>query len=147
MIGPGANLPAADHIVRYVPWSKLRRDEDDNIIGFLGTAFERKPGEDAPSYIWLEFFPGTKEDQVKESVHVFRSTIQVGKKSAFGIGNVGVVKEICEANGAAVRIVYDPVEDNLAHSEIRRFPADDIELLEALAADAFVHLVKNAEIS
>lgn len=147
MIGSGANLPTADHIVRYVPWSKLRRDGDDNIVGFLGVAFARKLGEDAPSYIWLEYFGGTKEYRVKESVYMFRSTIQVGKKSAFGIGNVGKVKSICDANGSTVRIVYDPVSGNSAHSEIRRFPIDDFELLEALAADAFVDLIKNSDIS
>jgi hypothetical protein len=29
------NLPDEDHVMRYVPWKKLRRDEDDNVLGFL----------------------------------------------------------------------------------------------------------------
>jgi len=38
------NLPNEDHVMRYVAWGKFPRDEDDNVLGFLGEAFELKPG-------------------------------------------------------------------------------------------------------
>lgn len=146
MIGSGANLPEKDHVVRYVPWSKLRRDEEDNVLGFLGVAFALKPDEDAPSYVWLEYFEGGHPKRVKDSVHIFRATMDVGKKSAFAIGNVEKIRAICKEGGFSVRIVYDPIEENPAHSEIRRFPRDEHALLEALASEAFADLVKNSDV-
>lgn len=146
MIANGMNLPDEDHVMRYVPWARLRRDEDDNVIGFLAEAFELRQNEQELSLNWLEYFDGTHEERSRASVEVFRNTRTVGKKSAFGIGNVGKIKEACSANGARVRIVYDPEDNNLAHSVIRRLPRDDLGLLEALAADCFIELVLNADV-
>src|ERR1700712_3895951 len=52
------NLPDQDHVVRCVGWTKLRRDGEDNdrVIGFLGTAFQRNPDHDGLSVNWLEYF-------------------------------------------------------------------------------------------
>jgi hypothetical protein len=146
MIGKGANLPDEDHVMRYVPWTKLRRDEDENVIGFLPHAFELRPEEESLSVNWLEYFNGDRENRIRDSVKIFRNTRNVGKKSAFGIGNVGQIKATCGANGALVRIVYEPEPNNQAHSAIRRLPRDDLGLLEALAADAFVELVRNVDV-
>jgi hypothetical protein len=141
-----ANLPNEDHVMRYVSWTKLRRDERDNVLGFLGEAFKRKPDEDSLSVNWLEHFDGDREAQIQASVRTFRRTITVGTKSAFGIGNVGKIKEVCRDRGASVRIVYEPTDDNKSHSGIRRLPRDDSILLDALAADAFAELIHNTAI-
>jgi hypothetical protein len=140
------NLPNEDHVMRYVPWTKLRKDEDDNVLGFLGEAFKLKPDEPYLSVNWLEHFDGDREVKIQAAVKTFRSTLKVGTKSAFGIGNVGRIKEICRVRGANVRIVHEPEEDNQSHSAIRRFPRDDVMLLDALAADAFLELIHNAAI-
>jgi hypothetical protein len=140
------NLPDEDHVMRYVSWARLRRDEDDNVLGFLGEAFQLRPKEESLSVNWLEYFDGERDAKIHLSVKAFRGTIMVGAKSAFGIGNVGKIKEICRTNGASVRIVYEPTDDNPSHSGIRRLPRDDLSLLEALAADAFVELVQNTAI-
>jgi hypothetical protein len=138
------NLPDEDHVMRYVSWGRLRKDEDDNVLGFLGDAFKLKPNEDYLSVNWLEYFDGDREAKIQASVGVlkiqasvgvFRKTLDVGGKSAFGIGNVAKIKEVCRGNGANVRIVYEPRDDNKSHSGIRRLPRDDFTLLEALAAD------------
>jgi hypothetical protein len=141
------NLPDDDHVMRYVPWGKLRRDEDDNIVGFLGEAFKLRPDEDALSVNWLEYFEGDREARIQASVRTFRSTLRVGTKSAFGVGNVAKIKEVCRARSARVRIVYEPREDNQSHSAIRRLPRDDAILLDALAADAFAELIYNTVIA
>ncbi len=141
----GANLPDDHHVMRYVPWNRLRRDEDDNVIGFLGQAFALKPGEESLSVNWLEYFCGDRESNIRDSVIEFRRTIKVGKKSAFGIASVKKVKDTCSATaGVKVRVVYEPSEYNPAHSGIRRLPRDDFTLLDALAADAFSELIKNS---
>jgi len=140
------NLPDEDHVMRYVSWARLRRDEDDNVLGFLGEAFQLRPGEESLSVNWLEYFDGDRDTKIRMSVKTFRETITVRTKSAFGIGNVAKIKEICRANGASVRIVYEPTDDNPSHSGIRRLPRDDLSLLEGLAADAFVELLQNTAI-
>ena len=141
------NLPNEDHVMRYVPWGKLRKDEDDKVLGFLGEAFKLKPDEDALSVNWLEYFEGDREARIQASVRTFRSTLRVGTKSAFGVGNVAKIKEVCRARSARVRIVYEPREDNQSHSAIRRLPRDDAILLDALAADAFAELIYNTVIA
>jgi hypothetical protein len=132
--------------MRYVPWGRLRRDGDDNVLGFLPQAFQRRENEDSLSVNWLERFEGEQDSQITASVMMFRKTISVGTKSAFGIGNVGKIKDVCRAHSASVRIVYEPTDDNHAHASIRRLPRDDITLLEALAAEAFAELVHNTAI-
>jgi hypothetical protein len=146
MQGKITNLPDEDHVMRYASWTKLRRDEDDNVLGFLGDAFKLKPEETSLSVNWLEYFDGDREARIQASVRMFRHTITVGTKSAFGIGNVAKIKEVCRARGATVRIVYEPTEDNPFHSGIRRLPRDDSMLLDALAADAFAELIHNTAI-
>jgi hypothetical protein len=140
------NLPNEDHVMRYVPWGKLRRDEDDNVLGFLGEAFKLRPDEEYLSVNWLEYFDGDREKKIQASVRTFRSTLTVGTKSAFGIGNVAKLKEVCRARDATVRIVYEPTDNNQSHSAIRRIPRDDAILLDALAADAFLELIHNSAI-
>jgi hypothetical protein len=140
------NLPDDHHVMRYAPWGKLRRDEDDNVLGFLGEAFKLRPDEDSLSVNWLEYFDGDHEAQIQASVKMFRRTITVGIKSAFGVGNVAKIKEVCRARGASVRIVYEPTDDNPSHSGIRRLPRDDEILLDSLAADAFAELIHNTTI-
>lgn len=132
--------------MRHVPLTRLRKDEDGNVIGFLGQAFALRPDENELSVNWLEYFDGTRDQKINELVKSVRVTKNVGAKSAFALGNVGKIKRTCAESGAQVRIVYDGNENNKSHSVIRRLPKDDDDLLDALAADAFTDLVHNASI-
>ena len=141
-----ANIPDTDHVMRHVPWSKLLRDEDDNVIGFLAQAFEQRRDEDYLSVSWVEYYadPATG---IRDAVWGVRKARSVGVKSAFAVGNVGKVKETClAAANAKVRVVPEPLEDWPAHAGIRRLPRDERDLLEALAADAFTEMVLNQDI-
>lgn len=153
MISKGSNLPDDDHVMRYASWSKLRKDENDNVLGFFSEAFKLREGESSLSLNWLEYFKGTRDEKIRQSVEMFRRVREVGKKSAFGVANVKHIKEVCAANGASrVRVVYEPeaAKDgkpaNPAHSGIRHLPRDDMGLLEALASEAFADLVRNSEV-
>jgi hypothetical protein len=142
-----ANIPDEDHVMRHVPWSKLRKDENDNVLGFLPHAFERRPAEDYLSVSWVEYYtdPATR---VRDAVWGVRQARAVGGKSAFAIGNVGKIKETClSAGNAKVRVVPEPKDDWPAHAGIRRLPRDDLDLLEALATDAFTEIVLNETIA
>jgi hypothetical protein len=75
----GQKLPPDHHVVRYVPWSKLRRDENDNVLGVLGEAFRRRDEEKALSATWLEYFSGDRDAQVTGAV---QTVVQVLKPEA-----------------------------------------------------------------
>ncbi len=131
--------------MRYVPWGKLRKDEDDNVLGFLPQAFQLRPDEEALSVNWVEFSedPATRK---RDCVWALREARHAGGKSAFGIGNVGKIKQTCLARGIRVRILHEPKDDEPAHAGIRGLPQDDLTLLAALAEDAFTEIIKNADV-
>lgn len=142
----GQRLPPKHHVVRYVPASKLLRDENGNVVGVLGAAFKLREGERALSATWLEYFPGERTQQISEVVQAFRASLKVGTKSGFAIGNVGAIIAACVSRRHQIRIVHEPEEDNRAHVAVRRMPRDDPELLELLAEKAWAELVLNAQI-
>jgi hypothetical protein len=144
----GKKLPLDHHVVRYVPWSKLRKDENDNVVGVLGEAFQLRPAEQWLSTTWLEYFEGDRSAQVVGAVQAIRaSDLSPGGKSGFAIGNVNSISEACIVRTQRkIRIVHEPVDDNKAHVSIRQFPRDDTELLEVLAAGAWSELVLNKDV-
>jgi hypothetical protein len=89
-----ANLRDEDHVVRHVPWGRLRRDDDDTVVGILPQALQRRPDEESLSVSWLEYFsdPATR---IRDTVWAIRRSRTVGGKSAFAIGNVRKIKDTC----------------------------------------------------
>ena len=147
MMNKGQQLLDGHHVMRYVPWAKLRRDGDDNVLGFLPVAFELRATEESLSVNWLEYFPGDHQNQVADCIKEFRnSNFGVKKKSAFGVANVQKVKDICQGSGKTIRIVYSPSPNNLCHVSIQKLPRDEFAIFEALAADAFTEIVMNAQV-
>lgn len=147
--GKGKNLPDEDHVIRYVPWGRLRKAEDDNVLGFLPQAFELRPEEDYLSVNWIEYHDGDRETRIRLSVWAIRDSFEkpLGGKSAFAIGNVAQVKRICQTSGSRVRIIHEPIlPNNPGHSAMRQIPRDDLNLLDALATDAFTERVNNIDI-
>jgi hypothetical protein len=142
----GQKLPPEDHIIRYVPFGKLRKDEDDNVLGLLAEAFRRRPGEKYLSSTWLEYFEGNREQQLCLAVQTIRSSLSVGKKSGFAIGNVQKLSLVCAERNHKIRIVHEPEDDNAAHVAVRRIPSDDEGLLELLAAEMWAELVLNTDV-
>lgn len=142
----GYKLPDEDHVMRHIPWSKLRKDENDNVLGLLPQAFGLRPNEDALSVNWLQFFDGDHSGRIKKSINELRSANNIGPKSAFGVASVGDIKAICAKSSAAVKVVYAPTHRILSHSEIQRLPRDDLLTLEALATDAFVEIILNSTV-
>lgn len=142
----GVNLPDQDHVIRYVSRQRLIVD-GDNFLGFFPHAFKPRPIENnSISVNWIEFFDGDHATRIKKAIHGMRVIKNIGKTSAFGIGNVGNIKNISKKNGAVVKIVYAPNDGNPSHSLIRRLPEDNSFLLEALANDAFSERVLNSDI-
>lgn len=146
MLGKGQQLHDDHQIMRYVPWSKLRKDGDDNVLGFLGSAFELRDTEEYLSVNWLEYYPGNHSDQIEQCIKEFRDAFGVRRKSAFGVANVRKVKDLAQSNGKAIRIVYTPSQTHPSHTSIQKLPRNELSLFEALAADAFTEMILNSEI-
>jgi len=135
------NLPPDDHILRLVPWARVRKDENDNVTGILGEAFLLKEGEAALSVNWLERVPGALEKQLSTAAKLIRATQlskKLGSKSRLARLQVDATKEVAAKNRANIRIVHEPIDENEPHSGIRQLPRDDPGLLEALATEAVI---------
>jgi len=146
---PSIKLPPNHHIVRNVPWGKLRKDENDpeKVIGVLGEAFKLRPGEEALSTTWLEYFAGIRQEQIISAIHAMRaSKLEIKTKSGFAMGNVGNIAGVASANTYSIRVLHEPEDDNKAHVAVRRWPPDDMVLFELLAAEAWSDLVLNKDI-
>lgn len=144
----GQQLPDSNHVVRYVAPSKLRRDGDDNVVGFLHSAFELRESETSLSVSRLEFFPGDRPAQIAECVRANRISIKVKPSSAFAIGGVRKLKEVGQrqVSGTALKIVFTPSINNPAHTSVQKLPRDEFSLFETMATEVFVEMVMNADV-
>lgn len=137
-------LPPNDHVVRYVPWNKLRKNENDEVIGVLGEAFKMRDSDKSLSTTWLEYFLGSREEQIIAVVRAIRaSKLEVKPKSGFATGEVGAIQAECAARNYKVRILHEREDDNEAHAAVRSLPRDDMELLERLATGAWADFILN----
>jgi hypothetical protein len=129
------NVPDEHHIARYVPWGRLEKDKDNNVVGYLPQAFERREDEDALSVNWVERTKGSIGTRLRTAAKFIRDTQKsktLGSKGRLAILNVGAVKQTCITHGHRVRIVHQPISGNEPHSGIRQLPRDDLELLDAI---------------
>lgn len=142
-------LPSEDHVMRYVSPARLRKDEDNNIIGILGEAFKQRKDEEGLSVTWVEYFTGTHNQQIESAVRKLRSCMPVKPASGFAIGKVDRIISTCNIknNSRKTRIIYMPTANNKAHAEVRSIPSDDSDLLEILAAETWSELILNANIA
>jgi len=146
---PITYLPLEDHVIRYVPWARLRKDEHDNVVGVLGVAFKLRKDEEYLSATWVEFFQGAHGERVAAAVKIIRaSEIKVKPRSGFAVGNVGRVKEVCLADKEKhkIRIIHEPADDNEAHTALRGWPRENDPLLELIAEDVWSETVLNSDI-
>jgi len=100
---PSEYLPNEHHVVRYVPWSRLRKDEHDNVIGVLGAAFRLRADESYLSATWAEHFGDNQNNIANTVVAIRASRITVTPRSGFAIGNVGRVKDACSNDEKNIR--------------------------------------------
>jgi hypothetical protein len=135
--------------VRYVPWARLRKDEDENVLGVLGAAFRLRQDEEYLSATWAEHFAGNHQECVAAAVRAVRaSDMKPTPRSGFAVGNVGRIKDVCLADKDKynIRVIHEPEDDNVGHTALRRWPKDNEPLLELLAEDAWGEFVLNRDI-
>lgn len=142
-------IPSDHHVVRYVPWARLRKDENSVVIGVVGAAFRLRDDENYLSATWLEFFSGSRKERIESVVKTVRaSKIDVRPLSGFAIGQVERIKSRCLADRKKykIRIIHEEEDDNPAHTALRQWPRDNDDLLDLLAADEWGETVLNKNI-
>jgi len=144
---PSNYLNDDERVVRFVPWAKLRKDEDDNVLGALPSAFALRDDEEYLSVTWCEYFAGTANEQTRCAIEAIRGSMKVGAKARFALGEVGAIRQRAEGrpNAKKLRIIHEPEPDNAAHSAIRHWTRDDDELLELLAEAEWSDLLTAAD--
>ena len=144
------NLPDEDHVMRHVGHKNLERDGNGHHTGrFLPGAVTLRDCENGLSVNWLEHFSNTMDANIIASIKTFRNIRSVKKSSAFGVANVGNIRDICAQHGFnKVLIVHAPNNPkNESHSEIIRLPRNDLALCDALALSAFTTLIPDSDIA
>lgn len=132
MLKRGNSLPDEDHVMRVIPWSRLRKTEDDVVIGLLPEAFMLREEEEALSVNWIEYFSKDRPGNIKASVHAFRVSLKIGRKAAYAVAKVAKVKEVGLNKQKKIRIVYSPTSNNKSHSSVHVAINDDLALMDAL---------------
>ena len=118
-----------------------------NPIGILGAAFRLRDGERDLSATWLEHCGDARPANVHAAVNIIRkSSISPTAKSGFAIGQVEPISAACLTHGAKLRIIHEPEDDNVAHAAVHRWPEDDDQLYEEIAADIWNELVLNSSV-
>lgn len=147
---PSTKLPPEHHVVRNVPWARLRKDDADpeKVVGVLGEAFKlREIDEGILSSTWVEYFAGAPNEKTESAIKALRaSKLKIAPKSGFVVGKVGLIAEIAAVKGYTIRVLHEPEDDNKAHTAIRRWPNDDMEFFELLASEVWSELVLNNSI-
>jgi hypothetical protein len=123
----GEDLPAADHIVRYVKPSMI--EEDGTANGAEFRLRPHRPDETGVSVNWLEVFDPGRAHQLAEVRRLYR--LEVKKRGRFAELNVGAVCEKVAEELETLRIVHDPLdpeggfEADPSHAEITGLPPGD----------------------
>jgi len=132
-------LPDPDHVVRLVDYKRQERDpHTDAFRGIFPAAFElRDIDKGALSVTWVEYFK-SQDDPVRAAIEAICSAMKKSQEdSVFAIGQVAAIKSASETSGHSVRVIYAPTGNNKAHSSIRQFSNEDLELLDHWASEIF----------
>ncbi len=131
---PSKYLEDGDRVIRYVPWGKLRKDENDNVLGTIGEAFHLREGEEYLSVTWCDYFAGGPEGDIRCAVEAIRgSRLKVSPKGHFALATKAAIAAHMTSGGRKLRFVHERADDNEAHAAVRGWSNDDLELLERLA--------------
>lgn len=125
-------LPRDHHIARHIKPRLIMWDEDTGeAVGVFPEAFALRDGEKDLSVSWLEFFPGSRQEQLaKVKEH---TELTLNPRHGFSVLSVESFMETCVTQNAKVRIIHEPTAGNPAHSAVHRYPRDNAELRAVLA--------------
>jgi hypothetical protein len=136
---PSEYVDDDDHLLRHVPWARLRRDENSKVIGVLPQAFKLRSNEAYLSASWVEYFKSSS-DPVAAAAQHFTTVLRTKPKDRFVNGRVGAIKSACSDAGVRVRVIRERAPGFDSHCGVHQFRDDNEELLELLASEAWAEL-------
>lgn len=106
----GDPIPPEHHVTRYCGGSSIDEDGNPN-----GTAFRRRPSEDAPSVNWVEFLEKASTVEAVDEIRTAfkRKGFGLGATAKFALLNVGQTVNYVVENSDDSRLLkfqHDPVE-------------------------------------
>lgn len=109
----GDHIPGADHVLRYIKPTQI----DGDVVN--GEGFLTRPGEDAASVNWIEYFDPPIENQVAGVRNAVRLNVaRAGRLVRLNIGHAIEYVRKNDPMGLILSFVHDPLEAN------ERFAAD-----------------------
>ncbi len=141
----GDDLPADDHIVRYVKPSMIEEDGTANGADFR--LRPDRPDETGVSVNWLEAFDPDKAHQLAEVRRLYRLTVR--KSGRFAEMNIGAVRAKVAQELATLRVVHDPLEAegdyeaDSSHAEITGLPpgeSPEADMIGDLIAECVIDM-------
>lgn len=138
----GEDLPANDHIVRYVKPTMIEADGSADGADFKLRA--TRPEETGLSVNWLEAFEQEKAGQLNEVRRLIR--LRMRPSGRFAELNVGTVLRVVSEELDTLRIVHDPLaaegehEADSSHAEFTGLPSGDTDKA-ALVGDLIAQCV------
>ena len=133
------------HVSRFVPYRRQHRDFETNaVLGAFTTAFELRPVDKGGlSVTWVEHFGPLSPKSCAAAANAFKKSTRDRKLSGnalFAIGEVRKIKQATQRSGTPARVVHEPTRRNPAHAAIRRIDKNVVEVLDAMAQQAFAEL-------
>lgn len=138
----GDDLPADDHVVRYVKPSMILEDGTPDGSDFCLRV--SRPDEKGLSVNWLEAFESPKTQQLSEVRRLFR--LSVRRNGRFAELDVGATLRTVSEEMTTLRMVHDPLEAadgfdaDPSHAQVVGLPASDSDVA-ALVGDLIAECV------
>lgn len=133
----GSPLPDSNHVMRLVPNTKLMRDGDGNVVGFLAAAFELRAGELSLSLSWLEHNGSDHAANAAASKAQLLAVREKARNVAFGVAEVARTKMVSRHNSKRVRLIFAPTQGIPSHSALHVDMPVPHTVREALANEFF----------
>lgn len=130
------SLSDEHHLVRHIRESEIDDQGNGDLLAFP-QAFELRQRETYLSNGWLEFWDGNTSDCLAGVVTAMSSARRVKAHHAVAIGSVGDIKSAFAKFEMKVRILHEPLADNISYATVRRLRTDNNQLLELLAQEAW----------
>ena len=137
---PTEYIPDADRVLRYAKWKDLRKDENDQILGFNPQTFQLRDQEDYLSASWVDYFKPAA-GSLSQALESFSRRRTVKAKDRFALGIVSRIKDACGQHGLRIRVTREVEPGFDEHCGLRQY-RNVAELLDLLAAEAWAQIVE-----
>jgi hypothetical protein len=131
-----SSISDEEHLVRFVPYSKtIRSDDDETIIGIAPQAFELRPGKD----IYLSVSCREKADsaipRALKKLTRWYGTLFTTKRAALTCGRLSDIRKTCDPT--TLTATHSEKSWNFAYTELWHLPDNDLAVLQKLATETW----------